>query len=201
MRVLLRLYPRSWRERYGDEFEAVLEQRPLRLRDVMDIVRGGLDARFHHSRSSDIRRKGITMLADRDELRNELHAILAARRDLGDESEEDLVETFLDRLEQRGISAHRTASIRHQRPADLRVWQWSLGSVVLWLVMGLSSIAVGVPWSLGSTAPKQVFAASVVSGYTLVLLVLLFVFSVLSAFRIGAMLVRRSRQTRAPALR
>jgi hypothetical protein len=38
------LYPASWRERYGEEFLALLEERPPRPTDVVDIVRGAIDA-------------------------------------------------------------------------------------------------------------------------------------------------------------
>lgn len=41
---LVRLYPRSWRERYGPEFEALLEQCLHTPLDVLDIVLGALDA-------------------------------------------------------------------------------------------------------------------------------------------------------------
>lgn len=44
MRVLLRLYPRRWRERYGEEFELVLRASPPGLRTALDVVRGALDA-------------------------------------------------------------------------------------------------------------------------------------------------------------
>ncbi len=44
---LLRLYPRVWRIRYEDEFTALLEQCPLSLFDILDIVVGALDARLH----------------------------------------------------------------------------------------------------------------------------------------------------------
>ena len=45
---LLRLYPRAWRERYGEELSAQLEtQRPLRIGVVADLVRGALDAHLH----------------------------------------------------------------------------------------------------------------------------------------------------------
>lgn len=41
------LYPASWRERYGPEFEALLENvSPLSLATLWDIVKGGLDARW-----------------------------------------------------------------------------------------------------------------------------------------------------------
>jgi nitrite reductase/ring-hydroxylating ferredoxin subunit len=42
--ILLRLYPRRWRERYGGEFEALLEDRPPGVREVVDVARGALDA-------------------------------------------------------------------------------------------------------------------------------------------------------------
>jgi len=38
-RWLLRLYPRVWRERYGDEFLSLLESRPLGVAQIIDIVR------------------------------------------------------------------------------------------------------------------------------------------------------------------
>lgn len=45
-RRLIRLYPARWRDRYGDEFEALLEERPLGPFDVADIVLGAIDARL-----------------------------------------------------------------------------------------------------------------------------------------------------------
>lgn len=45
--LLLRLYPASWRDRYGDEFAAVLESRRLGPFDVADVMLGALDAHLH----------------------------------------------------------------------------------------------------------------------------------------------------------
>lgn len=45
--LLLQLYPASWRSRYGDEFVALLEERPLGPFDVADVVLGALDAQLH----------------------------------------------------------------------------------------------------------------------------------------------------------
>jgi hypothetical protein len=42
----VRLYPRAWRQRYGPEFNALLEQQPLTLRSVLDVARGALDAHW-----------------------------------------------------------------------------------------------------------------------------------------------------------
>lgn len=47
MSALVRLYPRTWRDRYESEFLDVLESRPPSPRDRLDIVRGALDARLH----------------------------------------------------------------------------------------------------------------------------------------------------------
>jgi hypothetical protein len=41
---LVRLYPRAWRERYGEEFVALLEERPASFADAFDILRGAFDA-------------------------------------------------------------------------------------------------------------------------------------------------------------
>jgi hypothetical protein len=47
MSALLRLYPRAWRERYGDELMALLEDRPPSPLDLLDLARGAFDARLH----------------------------------------------------------------------------------------------------------------------------------------------------------
>ena len=48
---LLHLYPRAWRDRYGEEFLALFEDRPVELPQVIDIVSGAIDAHL----SSDVR--------------------------------------------------------------------------------------------------------------------------------------------------
>ena len=47
MNAILRLYPRAWRARYGDEVEALLDEHPASLLDQLDLIRGALDARLH----------------------------------------------------------------------------------------------------------------------------------------------------------
>lgn len=42
--ALVRLYPRSWRDRYGVEFEAMLEEQRATLGAVADVVLGAVDA-------------------------------------------------------------------------------------------------------------------------------------------------------------
>jgi hypothetical protein len=46
VKYLLRLYPRAWRERYGEEFAALVESQPLRPGLVLDILAGAIDARL-----------------------------------------------------------------------------------------------------------------------------------------------------------
>ena len=46
--LLLRLYPRAWRERYGEELLALIEtQSPLGLGTWLDLLRGALAAHLH----------------------------------------------------------------------------------------------------------------------------------------------------------
>jgi hypothetical protein len=47
MSALLRLYPSAWRERYGEEIEALIEEHPASLLDQLDLIRGAFDARLH----------------------------------------------------------------------------------------------------------------------------------------------------------
>ena len=47
MTRLVGLYPRTWRDRYEDEFLALLAERPPDPLDRLDIVRGAIDARLH----------------------------------------------------------------------------------------------------------------------------------------------------------
>ena len=47
MRWLVRLYPAAWRQRYGDEFAAVLAEQRGSLGLVIDVVGGAADAWMH----------------------------------------------------------------------------------------------------------------------------------------------------------
>ena len=50
--TLLRLYPRAWRERYGEEFLATIGPEALGPQQVIDMVSGAIDAWL----SADVRR-------------------------------------------------------------------------------------------------------------------------------------------------
>jgi hypothetical protein len=59
MTWLLRLYPARWRERYGEEFGAVLARQRASLGLVVDVLAGAIDAHLHpqiqHSHSKQIK--------------------------------------------------------------------------------------------------------------------------------------------------
>jgi len=61
--LLIRCYPARWRARYGDEFEAILVERPLGPFDIADILLGALDAqlRLRGRRATTEHERGFTM--------------------------------------------------------------------------------------------------------------------------------------------
>jgi hypothetical protein len=61
--LLIRCYPAAWRERYGDEFASILDERPLGPFDVADILLGALDARLRlrDRRTGVDQKKGFNM--------------------------------------------------------------------------------------------------------------------------------------------
>jgi hypothetical protein len=59
--LLLRCYPAAWRARYGDEFLALLEERPLGPYDAADILIGALDARLRSHRAAGSLERGLPM--------------------------------------------------------------------------------------------------------------------------------------------
>jgi hypothetical protein len=61
--LLIRCYPAAWRERYGDEFASILDERPLSPFDVADILLGAVDARLRlrNRRAGLNQRKGFSM--------------------------------------------------------------------------------------------------------------------------------------------
>jgi hypothetical protein len=46
-RILLNLYPATWRRRYGEELEELIGKRPLTVSLALDLARGALDAHLH----------------------------------------------------------------------------------------------------------------------------------------------------------
>ncbi len=50
MRHLSRLYPRRWRQRYGSEFEALIEDLPTTPGNLVDVAAGAVRAHLAESR-------------------------------------------------------------------------------------------------------------------------------------------------------
>ena len=46
LRLAARVYPAAWRDRYGVEFQALLDETAPRWRDIVDVLNGGLQMRF-----------------------------------------------------------------------------------------------------------------------------------------------------------
>ena len=67
MNWLLRLYPAQWRERYGEEFGAVLASQRASVGLVVDVLGGAIDAHLHpqfqHSDSNQIKGEDTMTLA------------------------------------------------------------------------------------------------------------------------------------------
>lgn len=61
MHWLLRLYPRSWRERYEEEMLAVLEDHKITAATVVDLVIGAIDANFNYEGTSE----GVVKMVNR----------------------------------------------------------------------------------------------------------------------------------------
>jgi hypothetical protein len=72
-RYLLKLYPRAWRERYGEEFLALLDDVGLHWWDVPDVVRAALNERVR-----DAGRRAFGDLSERAFLRWRRFGLFAA---------------------------------------------------------------------------------------------------------------------------
>jgi len=62
VRGLLRLYPRRWRARYGEEFAIILAATPPGPGTVLDVLRGALDAHVREMRPGPLVRWALLAL-------------------------------------------------------------------------------------------------------------------------------------------
>jgi hypothetical protein len=62
-RLVLRLYPQRWRERYGPEYEALLDDHGVDARTLADMIHGALDARFGAALAGSQERRSRVALA------------------------------------------------------------------------------------------------------------------------------------------
>jgi hypothetical protein len=80
--ALVRLYPPAWRQRYAVEFAALLAEQRLSPREVLDVVRGALDARRTAQHQCRGRLQGASQPADRVEASREEQRMARRSRDL-----------------------------------------------------------------------------------------------------------------------
>lgn len=76
--TLLRLYPRRWRARYGDEFLALLEQQAITPAVVFDVLLGALDAHLRSHVTLVAETPGARMLDHLDALRTTALTVFCA---------------------------------------------------------------------------------------------------------------------------
>jgi len=72
---LTRLYPRGWRARYADEFNALLEQCLNTPLDILDVILGALDAHLRLLSGEDLNWRIMNML---NKIRTSLLIVFAA---------------------------------------------------------------------------------------------------------------------------
>ena len=72
---LMRLYPRPWRDRYAEEFEAMLEQSIHSPLDVVDVILGALDAHLQLFTGENVNWRIMNML---NKLRTTVLIVFAA---------------------------------------------------------------------------------------------------------------------------
>jgi hypothetical protein len=53
--MLLRVYPRAWRNRYGDELVALLGAEPLTWRERLNVIGAGIRERLRGSGPAELR--------------------------------------------------------------------------------------------------------------------------------------------------
>jgi len=74
---LLRLYPPRWRDRYELEVRAVLEDHPVRLITLADLIAGAIDARFDPAYQPE---EGSMSGSKRQGGRNDAHCSFCGKR-------------------------------------------------------------------------------------------------------------------------
>ena len=119
--LLIRCYPARWRDRYGDEFEAILDERPLGPFDVADILLGALDARLRHARPAcrPPRRKGFRHVAPhRRHRRHPRRRVARRQRRPGDRARR---RTWIQPCRRRPVP--RRCGPAARRPAGLSAFQ------------------------------------------------------------------------------
>lgn len=157
---LLRLYPRSWRARYGEEFLAILGGGELSLQQVIDVVSGAVDAWL----SSDVRRAtGVPGLAANEGGWTMLKSMIACER-------KHSRATKRDALLGAGVMMG-TAVLLSCLGIIARRSGWALTAEILLNISFLVALMLSLPFWLMKGQPWK--AQAVVVGGTTALLVMI----------------------------
>jgi hypothetical protein len=89
-------------------------------------------------------RPRLAAMAEPESTREDLQAAVAARRELGRDYEDAVLDSFLDRVD-RSIAARVDARVAERLPAALRSTGQSRGGADPGLVLGLASVVTGIP--------------------------------------------------------
>ena len=155
---LLRLYPRAWRERYGEEFLATVGEGALHVQQVIDIVAGALDAWL----SADVRRATRAgRLAPNDGGSTMLKSMLAC-------GQSNLRFTTRDSLFGAGVMIGASAVLSVLGIAAQRQG-WTVTGEILKSLAFPGSLMLSMPFTFLKGQPWK--AQAVIIGITLTLLV------------------------------
>jgi hypothetical protein len=155
---MLRLFPRGWRDRYGDEFIATIGEERLSIQQRVDIISAAIDAWLSAEVRSATRVTGGSQGGGTMTLRAKLCSGAGARY------------TTRDSLIGAGVIIGSTATIAALGLA-LRQSGWALASEVVSNVAFPGSMTISLPFWLIKGQPWKAQVAIV--GVTLMLLVAL----------------------------
>jgi hypothetical protein len=156
---LLRLYPRAWRERYGEEFLAMVGDDPLTVQQVIDMVSGAIDAWL----SADVRRATMAPGVAPSGGRPMLKSLLACER-------KQMRATTRDGLVAAGVMIGATLLFTLSGIAARRAGWSTTGDVLLNLAFP-GSLTLSMPFWLMKGQPWK--AQLVIVGGTLTVLVVI----------------------------
>jgi hypothetical protein len=160
---LLRLYPRAWRDRYGDELIAIVGDGQLTLQQGIDIVSGAIDAWLSTDVRTATRAAGAAPAGG---------STMTVRTMLCRAN--DVRYTTRDSLIAAGVMIGVTAAVSVLGLA-LRYSGWTVTSEVVLNVGFLGSMTISLPFWLMKGQPWKAQAAIV--GGTLSILILISAFA------------------------
>jgi hypothetical protein len=140
---LLRLYPRAWRQRYGDEFLAIVGDGRLRPQQIIDVVAGAIDAWL----SPDVRRAVLpAAVSQRSGGSTMLKATICGRSDVRYTTRDSLI----------GAGVLIACAILFSLLAGLARRQgWEAGWAILTMMAFPGSLVISMPFTFLKGQPRK----------------------------------------------